>query len=293
MKKKKRPGNTNTPFAVLSMVPSIAGVLIFFILPFFTVVYYSIVDNPITHEFVGLDNFKALFVNKAFVTAAKNTAVLSLITVPPAVVLSMILAMLMESSIPAKSGFRSIFLSPVMVPAASVVLIWQVVFHYNGSLNSWLLEALGAEPVDWLKSKYCLIVIALLFLWKNLGYNMILYLSALAGMPKDLLEVAELEGAGRFYRFFRIKLRYLSPTVIFVTILSLINSFKLFREVYLLTGDYPYEGLYLMQHYMNNTFRTLDYQKLSSAAIVMMTVMIFIIGLLIHFDNKFGGDIEE
>ncbi|MGN1416219.1 MAG: carbohydrate ABC transporter permease [Oscillospiraceae bacterium] len=293
MKKKKRMGNTNTPFAVLSMVPSIAGVLIFFILPFFTVVYYSIVDNPITHEFVGLENFKALFANKAFITAAKNTAVLSLITVPPAVVLSMILAMLMESSIPAKSGFRSIFLSPVMVPAASVVLIWQVVFHFNGSLNSWLLEAFGVEPVDWLKSKYCLIVIALLFLWKNLGYNMILYLSALAGMPKDLLEVAELEGAGRFYRFFRIKLRYLSPTVIFVTILSLINSFKLFREVYLLTGDYPYEGLYLMQHYMNNTFRTLDYQKLSSAAIVMMTVMIVIIGLLIHFDNKFGGDIEE
>lgn len=293
MKTKRRPGNTNTTFAVLSMVPSIAGVLIFFILPFFTVVYYSAVDNPITHEFVGLENFKALFGNKAFITAAKNTAVLSLITVPPAVVLSMVLAMLMESSIPAKSGFRSIFLSPVMVPAASVVLIWQVVFHYNGTLNSRLLEVFGAEPVDWLKSKYCLVVIALLFLWKNLGYNMILYLSALAGMPKDLLEVAELEGAGPFYRFFHIKLRYLSPTIIFVTILSLINSFKLFREVYLLTGDYPYEGLYLLQHYMNNTFRTLDYQKLSSAAIVMMLIMIVIIGTLIHFDNKFGGDIEE
>ncbi|MDD7429315.1 MAG: sugar ABC transporter permease [Oscillospiraceae bacterium] len=293
MKTKKRPGNTNTTFAVLSMVPSIAGVLIFFILPFFTVVYYSAVDNPITHEFVGFENFKALFGNKAFIAAAKNTAVLSLITVPPAVVLSMVLAMLMESSIPAKSGFRSIFLSPVMVPAASVVLIWQVVFHYNGTLNSRLLEAFGAEPVDWLKSKYCLVVIALLFLWKNLGYNMILYLSALAGMPKDLLEVAELEGADPFYRFFHIKLRYLSPTIIFVTILSLINSFKLFREVYLLTGDYPYEGLYLLQHYMNNTFRTLDYQKLSSAAIVMMLIMIVIIGTLIHFDNKFGGDIEE
>lgn len=291
--KKKKIGKTNTPFAVLSMVPSIAGVLIFFILPFFTVIYYSAVDNPITHQFVGLDNFKTLFGNKAFITAAKNTAVLSLITVPPAVVLSLVLAMLMESAIPAKSMFRSIFLSPVMVPAASVVLIWQVVFHYNGTINSWLFDLFGADPVDWLKSKYSLLVIALLFLWKNLGYNMILYLSALGGMPKDLLEVAELEGAGRAYRFFKIKLRYLSPTVIFVTILSLINSFKLFREVYLLTGDYPYEGLYLMQHYMNNTFRTLDYQKLSSAAIIMMIIMMIIVGTLIYFDNKFGGDIEE
>lgn len=292
-KKRKSLGNTNTVFAKFTLLPSLAGVLIFFILPLFTVFYYSAVDNPISKEFVGLDNFKAIVVNNAFITAAKNTAVLSLITVPPAVIFSMFLAMLMESSIPAKSMFRSIFLSPVMVPAASVVLIWQVVFHYHGTLNSMLLDMFGIEPVDWLKSKYCLVVIALLFLWKNLGYNMILFLSALAGMPKDLLEVAELEGASKAYQFFHIKLRYLSPTIIFVTILSMINSFKLFREVYLLTGDYPYEGLYLLQHYMNNTFGTLDYQKLSSAAILMMIVMIIIVGALILVDSKFGEDVEE
>lgn len=292
-KRKKSVTDTNTVFAKCTLLPSIAGVMIFFIIPFFTVIYYSMVDNPISHEFVGLTNFKNILDNSAFKTAAKNTAVLSLITVPPAVVVSMLLAMLMESSIPAKSVFRSIFLSPVMVPAASVVLIWQVVFHYNGTLNSWLFDLFGIESIDWLKSEYCLVVIALLFLWKNLGYNMILFLSALGGMPKDLLEVAELEGASSFYRFFHIKLRYISPTIIFVTILSMINSFKLFREVYLLTGDYPYEGLYLLQHYMNNTFRTLDYQKLSSAAMIMMLVMAVIIGILIFCDDKFGRDIEE
>jgi multiple sugar transport system permease protein len=137
------------------------------------------------------------------------------------------------------------------------------------------------------------VVIAVLFLWKNLGYNMILFLSALSGMPKDLLEVADLEGAGKLYKFFAIKLRYLSPTIIFVTILSMINSFKLFREVYLLTGDHPFNRLYLLQHYMNNTFKSLDYQKLSSAAIVMMVIMSVIIGALIFFDDRFGGDIEE
>lgn len=293
-KKKKRPLNDkNTLFAKLCTAPSIMGVLLFFIAPFFSVIYYSLVDNPIKKQFVGLENFAKLIENNAFRTAAENTVVLALITVPPAVVLSMLLAMLMETSIPGKSALRSIFLSPVMVPAASVVLVWQVVFHYNGTLNSWLARAFDTANIDWLKSDYCLLVIALLFLWKNLGYNMILFLSALAGIPKDLLEVAELEGAGALYRFFKIKLRYLSPTIIFVTILSLINSFKLFREVYLLTGDYPYEGLYLLQHYMNNTFRSFDYQKLSSAAILMMLVMSVIIGTLIFFDNKLGGDIEE
>ncbi len=122
---------------------------------------------------------------------------------------------------------------------------------------------------------------------------MILFLAALNNIPKDLLEMAELEGASSLYRMLHIKLRYLSPTILFVTILSLINSFKLFREVYLLTGDYPYESLYLLQHFMNNTFSSLDYQKLSAAAILMSIVMIVIIGLLYIAENRFGGDVEE
>ncbi|MCR5168724.1 MAG: sugar ABC transporter permease [Oscillospiraceae bacterium] len=292
-KKRKKLVRYNTPFEKICTLPSLAGILTFYIVPFFAVIYYAAVDNPISKKFVGIMNFKNLFTNDAFITASKNTVVLALITVPPAVVFSMFLAMLMESKIPGKSVFRSIFLSPVMVPAASVVLVWQVLFHYNGTLNSIFAKLFSLDPVDWLKSEYCLVVIAVLFLWKNLGYNMILFLSALSGMPKDLLEVADLEGAGRLYKFFAIKLRYLSPTIIFVTILSMINSFKLFREVYLLTGDHPFNRLYLLQHYMNNTFKSLDYQKLSSAAIVMMVIMSVIIGALIFFDDRFGGDIEE
>ena len=180
-----------------------------------------------------------------------------------------------------------------MVPVASVVLIWQVVFHYHGTLNAVMAEWFNAAPVDWMKSSKCMIVVVLLFLWKNLGYNMILFLAALNNIPKDLLEVAELEGAGKLYRLLHIKLRYLSPTILFVTILSLINSFKLFREVYLLTGDYPYEDLYLLQHFMNNTFKSLDYQKLSAAAMIMSLVMIVIIGAMFIAENKFGGDVEE
>jgi multiple sugar transport system permease protein len=131
-----------------------------------------------------------------------------------------------------------------------------------------------------------------MFLWKNLGYNMILFMSALASIPKDVIEVAQLEGAGKWYQFIHIKLRYLSPTMLFVFILSLINSFKIFREVYLLTGDYPYDKLYMLQHFMNNTFNSLDYQKLSSAAVIFALVMIVIIAILMVLENKFGEDVE-
>lgn len=295
-KEKLRPGrltNTNTLFAKLTMAPSLMGVMVFFIIPFIIVIWYSFLDNPINKEFVLFKNYEQLFKNNAFLKAANNTLLLSATAVPAAVVLSLGLASLLDSKIPGKSIFRTFFLCPMMVPVASVVLIWQVVFHYNGTLNYLLGKWFETAPVDWMKSSKCLIVVILLFLWKNLGYNMILFLAALNNIPKDLLEVAELEGAGRLYRLLHIKLRFLSPTILFVTILSLINSFKLFREVYLLTGDYPFEDLYLLQHFMNNTFRSLDYQKLSAAAMVMSLVMVVIIGTLFAAENKFGGDIEE
>jgi multiple sugar transport system permease protein len=213
------------------------------------------------------------------------------VAVPLAVVLSLCLALMLESRIPLKSQFRTFFLSPMMVPVASIVLIWQVIFHYNGALNEFLL-IFGADKIDWLKSDYCQLVVITLFLWKNLGYNMILFMAALANIPRELLEVADVEGASEIYKFFAIKLRYLSPTVLFVTILSLINSFKVFREVYLLTGDYPYEGLYTLQHFMNNTFRSLDYQKLSAAAVMMAIVMVVIIAVLFKIEDWFGKDVE-
>lgn len=271
--------------------PSFLGVLIFFIIPFGVVVYYSLIRSSINPEFVFLDNFKALISNSSFKTAAKNTALFSAIAVPGAVILSLVLALVLEEKIPLKSQFRTFFLSPMMVPVASIVLIWQVIFSYNGVLNDFF-AIFGADKVDWLKSDYAPFVVIALFLWKNLGYNMILFMSSLANIPTELLEVADVEGASGFYKFFAIKLRYLSPTVLFVAILSLINSFKVFREVYLLTGNYPYDALYTLQHFMNNTFNSLDYQKLSAAAVMMAIVMVVIIALLFVVEDWFGKDVE-
>ena len=118
-------------------------------------------------------------------------------------------------------------------------------------------------------------------------------MAAIANIPKDLIEVAKLESASDWVIFRTIKIRYLASTILFVTIMSLINSFKVFREIYLLTGDYPYESLYMLQHYMNNMFAALDYQKLSAGAIMMSLVMIVLVGLLFIIENFVGRDLED
>ncbi|MGN0429135.1 MAG: carbohydrate ABC transporter permease [Acetatifactor sp.] len=273
------------------LAPSFLGVMLFFILPFIVIGFYSVVDNPISKEFVGLDNFKMLVQNGAFKTAVHNTVMFSVLAVPLAVVLSLLLAIVLEAKLPFRSQFRTFFLSPMMVPVASIVLIWQVLFSYNGVVNAFI-GVFGAEKIDWLKSKYSIIVVVILFLWKNLGYNMILFMAALASIPKDILEVARLESATPLQTFFRIKIRYLSSTILFVTIMSLISSFKIFREVYQLTTDHPHDAIYLLQHFMNNKFKQLDYQTLSAAAILLSLVMIVIIGILFITENHFGKDVE-
>ena len=197
----------------------------------------------------------------------------------------------MESRIPGKSYFRTSFLSPLMVPIASVVLIWQVLFNYNGLVNDFLGK-FGIAKTDFLKSDKAMYVILALFLWKNLGYNMILFMAALASIPKELMEVAALENASKFQVFWYVKVRFMSSTILFVAIMSLINSFKVFREIYLMTGDYPYSSLYMMQHFMNNTFASLDYQKLSSAAIIMFVVVSALVYVMYQVENFYGKDLE-
>lgn len=275
----------------LFIAPSFLGVLLFFILPFMVVIYYSLIDNPISGDFVFFDNFVNIIGNSAFRKAVHNTLTFSAVAVPLAVVLPLLMAIVLEAELPFRSQFRTFLLSPMMVPVASIVLIWQVLFHYNGAVNDFL-AVFGVDKIDWLKSNYAQVVVVILFLWKNLGYNMILFMAALASIPKDILEVAELESANSLQTFFYIKIRYLSSTLLFVTIMSLINSFKVFREVYLLTGDYPYDTIYMLQHFMNNKFKSLDYQTLSAAAILMSLVMVVIIGILFVAEDRFGKDVE-
>ncbi|MBQ4276403.1 MAG: sugar ABC transporter permease [Lachnospiraceae bacterium] len=286
MARKERRRNT------LFLMPSFFGVMVFFILPFLVVITYAFQDNPINKEYVGITNFINVMKNEAFRLAAFNTLKFSFMAVPLAVVLSLLMAILLDQSIPLASNFRTIFLSPMMVPVASIILVFRVLFDYNGAVNE-IIKFFGGSNIDWIKSSYAPFVILALFLWKNLGYNMILFLAGLGTIPREMMEVAYLDSSNALKLFFMIKIRYLSPTILFVAIMSLINSFKIFREVYLLSGNYPHGSMYTLQHFMNNMFESLDYQKLSSAAIIMSAVMVVIIGILYILENRFGKDLED
>lgn len=290
-RKQNKKKHKKSVCSLLFLAPSFIGVLLFFFVPFGVVVYYSMIDNPVRKKFVLFDNFIALMSNKAFQMAAANTLKFTLVSVPLAVILSLLMACMLDKSIPFKSQFRSFFLTPMMVPVASVVLVFQVIFNQNGVLNEFL-SVFGQDKIDWFKSDYAMVIVVILFLWKNLGYNMILFMAGLAAVPQEVMDAAKMDGAGDFQMFVHLKLKYLSPTIFFVTIFSIINSFKVFREVYLLTGDYPYESLYMLQHFMNNAFQSLNYQRLSAAAIVMSLFMIVIIGILFVAENHFGKDVE-
>ena len=276
------------------LTPSFVGVLIFFFMPLLMLLKTSFQKSPTNSDFVGFRNYERVLTNDAFMSASENTFTFAIISVPAAVILALLLALLLNSGLPGKSVFRSILLNPMMVPVASVVLIWQVFFSYNGVINGWTLQLFeNAKKIDWMQSNYAQVVIMFLFLWKNLGYNMVLFLAALGNIPSEILESAQMDGAGPVKRFFAIKLHYLNPTIFFVGIMSLINTFKIFREVYLLTGDHPYDKLYMLQHFMNNAFTHLDYSKLSAGAIIMCLAMIIIVGGLFYAESRFDSDVEE
>ena len=274
------------------LAPSFLGVMTFFFVPLLIILVHSFQKSSTNSEFVGFSNYDQVLNNVAFQTASKNTLTFSGISVPLAVFIALIFALILNTKLPGRSVFRSILLNPMMVPVASVVLVWQVMFSFNGTLNTYVM-ALGGPKTDWMKSDWSRFVVMLLFLWKTLGYNIVLFLAALNNVPGELLESASIDGAGSVRKFFSIKLVYLYPTVFFVGIMSLISSFKIFREVYLLTGDYPYDALYMLQHYVNNSFRNLDYQRLTAAAVIMAIAMVAIVGILFVAEFRLGREVEE
>ena len=278
--------------AYVLLYPGMLGVLLFFVAPFLVIVHYSLVDNNFAANFVGLQNYCELLQNKAFRLAAYNTVWFSAVAVPLTVGLALLISLALNCRLPARALFRIVLLSPLMLPSVSVLLVWQLLFDQSGAVNQ-LLSFFSLPALSWLRTAgFDRAVVILLFLWKNLGYNVLLFSAALSHIPTAPLEAAHIDGAGAWRRFWCIQWRYLTPTVLFVTILTLANSFKIFREVYLLTGDYPGEGLYMLQHFMNNMFRSLDYQKLSAATVVLTLVVTMVLVLLLWLEDRFGREVE-
>ncbi|RAV21506.1 sugar ABC transporter permease [Paenibacillus contaminans] len=265
--------------AWLFLMPSAGGFAVFYLIPFVMGVMYSFMSGVSGGRFVGFANYQELLASHSFRKAAYNTFYFSTVSVPLILVLSLGLALLLNRNIYLRNWLRTSFVLPLVVPVASVIIIWQMIFDWNGILN-YTLSRFGIERVDWMKTEAARYVVLAVYIWKNVGYNVILFLAGLQQIPKDYYETAQIEGAGRFRQFFGITLVYLTTTTFFVVVMSIINSFKVFRETYLLAGDYPHDSIYILQHYMNNMFVSLDIQKLTAAATLMACgIMAIVLGL--------------
>ncbi len=263
---------------LLFLLPGFAGVLCFAFLPFLEVVKRSF-QSAVTAQWVGLKNYREVFDNAAFRMAAGNTLRFTFICIPLLVVISLALAVILQKLRMGKNTLKGMFLVPVAVPAASVVLVWKALFHTNGLINT-MLERFGAEKVSWMGSGAAFSVLVISYLWKNIGYDMILWMAGLAGIPTAIYEAARVDGAGEWQCFLKITLPNLKPALYTISVLSFLNSFKVFREAWLVAGDYPHQSMYLIQHLYNNWFRELSFDKIAAAAVINAALVFGLILLL-------------
>lgn len=258
----------------LFLLPSLAGTVWFVFLPFLDVVRRSFFQ-AVGSGFVGFANYRAVFANEAFHLAVGNTARFMVTCVPALLALSLGAAVLLQQTFSVgrqeRAGrmFRMGFLAPVAVPAASAVIFFRLVFDRGGWLNG-LMEALGAGERDWLGTGSAFWVLTGCYIWKNLGYDMVLWLAGLSSIPAEQYEAAKVQGAGKAACFLWITLPQLKETAFVTALLSFINGFRVFREAYLIAGDYPHESIYMLQHLFNNWFTGLDIQKMSAAAVMLV-----------------------
>ncbi|MEH7014620.1 sugar ABC transporter permease [Neobacillus niacini] len=282
----KRLIQKDASIATLFLLPSGIGFSLFYLIPFALSIFYSLRDGLIGGSFVGLINYMELLNSSSFLKAASNTFWFTIINVPLVVVISLLLALILHQKIFLKNFLISSFILPIVVPVASIVMLLQISFDWNGTLNAWIVS-MGFKPIDWMKSDWSIVVVSIVYLWKNIGFNMILFLAGLQSIPKDYYETAEMEGAGRYFKLRHITLVYSTPTMFFVILMSIVNSFKVFRETYLIAGDYPYDRIYMMQHYMNNMFASLELQKLTSAATLMAGCILILVFALFAVERRY------
>ena len=230
--------------------------------------------------FIGLKNYQMIFSNQAFLLAGKNTLRFFGICIPMLVILSLILAILLNGQ---KKKYRQLmktaFLLPMAIPVASAAVLWKVLFNGQGLLNHFL-EIIEVKRTDWLNTGASFWVLVFSYIWRNLGYDIVLWLAGLSTIPEALYEAAKVDGANTWKCFTGITLPSLLPSLFTIVVLSLLNGFKVFRDAYLVAGDYPQENMYLLQHLFNNWYRDLAMDKMAAAAVVTSGVIMLLVLLL-------------
>jgi multiple sugar transport system permease protein len=266
------------------LLPNILGFILFILLPVVASFAMSFTEwNGFgTIEFIGLDNYKRLWTDSNFQISIVNSLVFTAVSVPVTLFLSIVAAVLLNKGIRWIPLFRTAIFLPHITATIAVAIIWQLLLNPTmGPINE-LLRAVGiANPPGWLASTdWALLSVAMVYIWHSVGYYMILFLAGLQGIPSHLYEAADIDGASPFKKFIHVTVPMLSPVIFFTSIIALINSFKVFDLIYVLTQGGPGRSTRVLVYDIYSTaFQSYDYGYASAMAYVLFMI-IFVIALI-------------
>lgn len=263
---------------LLFLVPSLFGVAVFYFIPFCDVVLRSF-RTEFGGGFAGIGNYRAVIENKAFQIAVQNTIKFVLVYIPLLLAFSLFLAVMLDFLRGKQKFYKKVFLLPMAIPVASLVLIWKVFFDRYGLVNR-ILEIFGVAGWDYFHTGLAFLVLGITYLWRNFGYDMLLWKTGIDAIDVELYQAAALDGAGFLKQFRYITLPQLKDMGFVIVVISVINSFKVFREAYLIGGDYPNQSIYMLQHLFNNWFVRLELGKLTAAAVMLALVVFLFIAVV-------------
>jgi multiple sugar transport system permease protein len=230
------------------VAPALVLIGVFFFVPVLAGLFLSFTDfdiyaigRPDTARFVGLENYRQVLSNPLFWQALGNTFLFVILGGPLSVLTSLVAALLVSAKRVRYPGlFRSIFFMPVVTTLVAVAIVWRYLYHPQYGLLNWALGAVGIHPVDWLGDPHwAMFAIILMAVWKNFGYNMLIFIAGLQSIPEDLYEAAHLDGAGGWAQFRHVTLPSLAPTFLFVGVMTMLGNFQLFAEPYVMTQGGP------------------------------------------------------
>ncbi len=262
--------------------PSIAG---FFI----SLTRWNIVGQA---KFVGFNNFVELFKDPNFIKSLVNTLYFMLLTVPSLVIGGLLIAMLVDQPLKGRMAARTFVFMPYVIMSTVVGVIWLWIFDTHFGILNYYLGFLGIKPIAWLSSiNWAMPAVAIATVWWTIGFNMILFLAGLQDIPNELKEAARIDGASSWQVFWNVTLPLLTPTTIVVVMLTLINTFQVFAQVYVMTGGGPSMATLTVVQYMY--VQSFQYYRLGYGSAIAYVIFMFLVAFILiekKFLKRFGDE---
>lgn len=275
----------------LFLLPALIMLVIFFFIPFVQTIILSFFDyskDIYYPTFAGIENYKQLFSSKEFYTTLFNTFLFLIMVVPVLAILPLIVAIFINQKIKGINIYKVLIYLPVVVSIVVVAIAFKWLYAQEGILN-YIAELIGISSIGWLTdTRFAMLSVALVTIYKGIGYYMMIYLSALIGVPKDLYEAADVDGASEYKKHITVTIPHLMPIIALVVTISSISALKVFAEIYVMTKGGPLNSTKTIVYYIyERAFENLDLSMAATASVILLVViMVFSIINITFFENK-------